>query len=141
MGSNMVSLEIDEDMVKSALNSQIAAAIVQQLGDQDELITGAVKVALSKKVDSDGKVNEYSSYNRNDLLEVLATKSIHAAAKEALDEWIEENRSKIKEAVLKELDTPSRQRKIAVAYVNAIDESIKCNWRMDCNIQFIEKDE
>ena len=137
----MVSLKVDETMVSSVIEKQMQAAIVAQLGDQGKLIEHAVRVALSKKVDSDGKISEYTSTNRYDLLEVLATKSIHIAAKESLDEWLQGNRLKIKAAVLKELDTPSRQRSIAVAYADAIEHSLSCEWRMNCDIKFIEKDD
>jgi hypothetical protein len=140
METNMVSLKIDETMVSKVLEKQIQAAIVAQLGNQEQLIERAVSVALSKKVNSDGKVDQYSSYNTHDFLEVLAAKSIREAATEALKEWIHENQVKIKNAVLKELNTPTRQRSIATSYANAIEESLKCNWNMTCNIQFKERE-
>lgn len=141
MDNEMVSLKIDQTMVSSVLTKQIQAAIVAQLGDQDELISHAVKVALSIKVDRKGKVSDYSSDNRYDFLEILATNSIHEAAKAALDEWLQENSAKIKEAVLEELKTPSRQRSIAVAYADAIEHSLTTSWNMNCNIVFKEKEE
>jgi hypothetical protein len=141
MTNEMVSLKIDETMVTSVLEKQIQAAIVQQLGNQDDLIAQAVKVALSQKVDSDGKRSEYGSSNRYDFLEVLAGKSIRKAAKVALNDWLEENHGKIRDAVLAELKTPSRQRSIAVAYADAIEHSLTCSWDMRCNIAFKEREE
>lgn len=137
----MVSLKIDQTMISSVLTKQIQAAIVAQLGDQDKLIAQAVKVALSKKVDRNGKVSDYSSDNRHDFLEILATNSIHGAAKEALQEWLQQNSEKIKEAVLEELKTPSRQRSIAVAYADAIEHSLTTSWNMNCNISFEKREE
>lgn len=141
METEMVSLKIDEAMVSSVLEKQIQAAIVQQLGNQDDLIAQAVKVALSQKVNNKGKVGEYSSYNKYDFLEVLAGKSIREAAKAALHEWLEENKGKIRDAVLKELKTPSRQRSIAVAYADAIEHSLTNSWDMRCNIEFKERED
>ncbi len=135
----MVSLKVDETMVSKILEKQIQAAIVAQLGNQDQLIERAVVVALSKKVNNEGNVDSHSSYNTHDFLEVLASKSIREAATEALKEWLATNREKVKEAVLKELEKPNRQRSIAVAYADAIENSLKCNWNMTCNIQFNEK--
>jgi formaldehyde-activating enzyme involved in methanogenesis len=140
MENNMVSLKIDETMVSRVLEKQIQAAIVAQLGNQDKLIEKAVSVALAQKVNSDGKVDNYNSYNTHDFLEVLASKSVRAAATEALKEWLNENQVKIKNALLKELSTPNRQRSIATAYADAIEESLKCNWNMTCNIQFKERE-
>lgn len=134
----MVSLKIDETMVTSVLEKQIQAAIVQQLGSQDELIAMAVKMALSQKVDQNGKVDQYDNYNKYDFLEVLASKSIREAAKAALQEWLAENSKKIRDAVLVELKTPSRQRSIAIAYADAIEHSLTCRFNMSCNIEFKE---
>ena len=140
MENNMVSLKVDQSMVTAVLEKQIQAAIVAQLGNQDELISKAVRVALSQKVNSDGNRDKYDSSNRFDFLEVLATKSIHEAAKEALREWLEHNRGKVKEAVLEELKTPGRQRSIAVAYADAIETSLTSRWNMNCTIEFKDKD-
>jgi uncharacterized protein with von Willebrand factor type A (vWA) domain len=140
MENNMVSLKVDETMVSKILEKQIQAAIVAQLGKQDQLIERAVVVALSKKVNNEGNVDSYSSYNTHDFLEVLASKSIREAATEALKEWLAINREKVKEAVLKELEKPNRQRSIATAYADAIENSLKCNWNMTCNIQFKERE-
>lgn len=48
MESDMVSLKVDPVMVSSILEKQIQSAIVQQLGNQDDLIAQAVKVVLSQ---------------------------------------------------------------------------------------------
>lgn len=141
MENEMVSLKIDEAMVSSVLEKQIQAAVVQQLGNQDDLIAHAVKVALSQKVDVDGKRSEYHSSNRYDFLEVLAGKSIRKAARAALNDWLEGNSGKIRAAVLEELKTPSRQRSIAVAYADAIEHSLTNSWDMRCNIEFKEREE
>ena len=142
MDKEMVSLKVDEAMVSSILEKQIQAAIVQQLGNQDDLIAQAVKVALSQKVDYNGNHNtRYESDNRYDFLEILASNSIREAAKEALQEWLAENSGKVREAVLNELKTPSRQRSIAVAYADAIEHSITSRWNMSCNIEFKERKE
>ena len=137
----MVSLKIDPGMVSAVLEKKIQAAIVSQLGDQDKLIAQAVSVALSQKVSSDGKTSRYDSDNRYDFLEILAKNSIHEAAKGALKEWLEENSHKVKDAVLKELKKPSRQRSIAVAYADAIENSLTAKWNMNCNIEFKEQRE
>jgi hypothetical protein len=139
MENKMVSLKVDETMVSSILAKQIQAAIVQQLGSQDELIAQAVKVALSQKVNHEGKVDDYSSYNKYDFLEILA-KSIREAAKAALQEWLAENSKKIRKAVLEELKTPSRQRSIATAYADAIKYSPTNKFNISCNIEFKERE-
>lgn len=141
MTESMVSLKVDPSMVTGVLEKQIQAAIVAQLGDQDKLIEKAVEMALSQKVNREGKVDSYSSYNKYDFLEILAGKSVREAATEALREWLKENSVKIKAAVVKEMETPGRQKSIATAYADAIEHSIKCKFNMNCDITFDKKEE
>ena len=138
--SEMVSLELNQDMVKSVLDKQIQAAIVSQLGSQDDLIAKAVSMALNNKVDRHGNKSRYDSDNKYDFLEQLANNQIQKAATDGVGEWLKDNSSKIKDAVLKEMKKPNRQRSMATSFANAIEESIQCSWNMQCNIHFTEKD-
>lgn len=142
MSGEIVSLKVDPSVVTSVLEKRIQAAIVAQLGDEDELIGHAVKLALSEKVDRKGSSTcSYSSDRKYDYLEILATNSIQKAAKAALNEWLEENSKKIRAAVLKELDSPERQKSIAKSYANAIESSLTAHWTMSCDISFKERPE
>lgn len=138
MDKDLVSLQIDPQIVLGVIEKQIQAAIVHLLGGQEELIGNAVTVALSQKVSHNGKISQYSSDNKHDYLELLAEQSIREAAKEALKEWLKDNAGKVKDAVLKELKKPARQNSIARAYADAIEHSLKCSWDMHCNISFKE---
>ena len=142
MEGEVVSLKVDPSLVTSILEKQIQTAIVTQLGDQDELIGQAVKLALSEKVDRAGNSNcRYESDRKYDFLEILATNSIQKAAKAALNEWLEINSKKIRKAVLAEMDSPERQRSIAKAYADAIESSMTNQWNMSCSIAFKEREE
>ena len=140
MATDMVSLQINEDMVKPILEKQIQAAIMANIGDPSLLIEKVVARALSVKVDDEGKVNSYSSYNKYDYIESLTAIEIRKAAKEALGEWLKENMALVKEMVIKEMNKPNRQRSIANAFANAVEESLSCNWNFKCDIQFQKKD-
>lgn len=142
MEHEVVSLKVDPTLVTSVLQKQIQAAIVSQLGNEDELIGHAVKLALSAKVDYKGDPNcRYESDKKFDFLDVLATNSIQKAAKEALNEWLEINSKKIRAAVLTEMDSPERQKSIAKAYADAIESSLTTSWNMKCDIHFKEYSE
>jgi len=142
MEGEVVSLKVDPSLVTSILEKQIQTAIVKQLGNQDELIGQAVKLALSEKVDRQGNSNcRYESDRKHDFLEILATNSIQKAAKAALNDWLEQNSKKIREAVLKEIDSPERQKSIAKAYADAIESSMTNKWNMNCSISFKEREE
>ena len=141
MSGEVVSLKVDPTLVTSILEKRIQAAIVEQLGNEEELIGHAVKLALSEKVDRNGNANcRYDSDKKHDFLEILATNSIQKAAKTALNDWLAENSKLIREAVLKEMDSPERQKSIAKAYADAIESSMTNQWNMSCNISFKEND-
>jgi len=141
MEQDVVSLKVDPSIVTSILEKRIQAAIVEQLGNEEELIGHAVKLALSEKVDRKGcSTGRYASERKYDFLEILATNSIQETAKAALNGWLAENSKLIREAVLKEMDSPERQKSIAKAYADAIESSITTSWDMSCNISFKEQD-
>jgi len=136
MVEGVVSLNVDKELVSKVLERQIQAAIVANLGNPEALIEKAVHIALSKKVNSEGREDQYSSYNTHDFLEVLAAKNIRESATSALKEWLEKNNEKVKAAVMRELERPERKKSIAKAYADEIERSLKCNWNMSCNISF-----
>jgi len=53
---------------------------------------------------------------------------------------LKENTEKIKQAIVNELNKDERRNKIAQVYLNTIEQSLKCNWNMTCNISFDRKD-
>ena len=136
MGKEMMSLQINEDMVKPVIEKQIEAAILANIGNPEKLIEQVVARTLKVKVDESGKVNSSSYYNTHDYLEVITGNAIRKAAQEALQEWIKENIALVKEMVIREMNKPSRQKSMAQAFANACEESLQCNWRFNCDISF-----
>lgn len=139
MENELVSINIDSEIVRPIIEKRIQAAIIKELGGSDSLIESMVSLALSKKVDRDGKMGKYSSDNKHDFIEAICGKSIRDAAIIAMKEWAENNAEKVKNAVLKELSKPNRQRTMANAFADAVQESVKCHWNLHCNISFESK--
>ena len=135
---DLVNLKVDEDLIVDVINKQIQSAIVTQLGNKSEIVGQAVAYALSRKVDSSGRVSQYSSDNTHDYLDVMSSNAIQDAAKEALQSWLKESTKKIKSAVLKELKKPERQQSIAKSFADAVEDSLNCSWNMNCSIAFKE---
>lgn len=138
MSEEMMSLRINEDMVKPILEKQIQAAIMANIGNPEQLIEKVVAVALSKKVSENGNVSSYSSENRYDYLDVLVGQTIREAAKVALKEWLAVNQDLLKSAVTKELNKPARLKSIVGAFADAAENSFKCDWRFSCDVNFSE---
>lgn len=134
--NNMVSLELNEDMVKPVLEKQIQAAVLANIGNPEELIAKCVSIALKQKVDSDGEISNSSYDNKHDFLEVFTGKAIRAAAQESLRGWLNENIRLVREKVLEELNKPERQESMAKAFADAVEDSLKLSWRFQCDVSF-----
>ena len=134
----MMSLEINEDMVKPIIENQILAAIMANIGNPEELIKKTVSIALKQKVDKNGKVSTYSSENRYDYLSILTEEAIRKAAKEALDEWLKSNTQLIKAMVIQEMNKPERQNSLVAAFADAVEKSFHCFWKFSCDVNFLK---
>lgn len=140
MEDKMVSFKLDENIVRSIVTKKIQAEILSVLNGKEELVEHIVSSALKQKVNSKGKIANSSYDNNYDFLEIVTKNTIHEKAQEALQEWLKENTEMIKSAVIKELNSPGRRETIAKAYLDAIENSLKCKWSMNCNISFRDND-
>ena len=138
--SNMVTLGINEDMVKPILEKQIQAAILANIGNPEELITKVVSLALRQKVNCEGKIDSYSSHNTYDYLEIITGKAIREAAQESLKNWLEENAQLVKAMVIQEMNKPERQNSLVKAFADAVEQSFACSWRFNCDIHLEKKE-
>lgn len=133
-----MKFEVDEKLVEPVIREQISAAIVAQLGDTTELLTEMVNLTLKQKVDKDGKVDSYSSYNKFTLVEALAGKAIREAAREAIEAIIEQQKPQIEAAVRDYLSRAPKR--TAAAIVNAFCDSATTKYRMSVEFKGVEDD-
>lgn len=75
----------------------VRAAIVRELGDQEALIEGIVKAALGAK--------DPNGYRNETLFMKQTQEMIRKVATQAMQEWIDSNREKIKAAFVKHLSS------------------------------------
>ena len=69
--NNLLSLKIDDSVIKPIVEKQIQAAIVTAIGNKEDLIDSLVKTALHQKVNSNGNIGSYSSDNKFDFLDMV----------------------------------------------------------------------
>lgn len=133
-----LNMQLPVELIEGAVRDKITAAITRELGDPGELIRKQVALALSQKVDSDGKLSKYSSDNRFSFLEANANNLLRDAAREALIEFFSENKNLIKEAVKKEiLKSPGKMAKI---FMDGITNGMTATYGSSVNITFENKD-
>ena len=133
-----LNLKLPTEIVERAVRDKISAAIASQLGDPEVMIQKLVGAALSQKVDTKGNINGSSYHDKHEFLEVMMGNFIRDAAKEALIEFLEENKKKIKEAVKKEVaKNPS---KIAKVFMDGLITSMDSKFSSHIEIKFDNKD-
>lgn len=121
---NMVNLNVDQRLIAPIIQKQIQAAIVAGLETGRGLLEQAVATALRQKVAATGSVSSYSSDNRYEWLEVMASQAIQAAAKEALEEYFKTNADAVKKAVIREITKAERKQSLAKAFADAVEKAI-----------------
>lgn len=131
--SNPVNLTIEPKVIEGIVSAQIQAAIVAQFNRTPDMMESLVASVLSKKVDQDGKVSEYTSYNKHSLVEVLCHKAVKAEAEKALVLWIEENRPALTAALRKNLD--KQKNDLVKSFVAAADGALKSQFSVRCDLK------
>lgn len=102
--TNLVSMELSEQLVKNIISEQMTLQIAKALGqNSDQIILSIVGQALNQKVSSNGTISSYSSDNKHSWAEIVLTKHIQDTAKEAMKNWVKENEPRIINAVEKSL--------------------------------------
>ena len=133
---NGVDIKVDQSIIQPIMEKQICAAIVQNLGNETALIEKMVSLALHVQVDYNGNKPKYSSDGKYDFLEWMVKNGIQDAAQKAFRDWLKENTEKVRQAVITEMQKPSRQKSMAKAFADAVEKSIKYSWNMTCNVDF-----
>ena len=132
----LISMNIDNTVVSDVLNKQIKTAIIRELDKMPELLDSVVETALKQKVNSQGHKGNYSSDNKYDFIDIISRNAIQNQAKTAVQEWLEENKDKIKEAIKKVLAKNTDN--IAASLVYTMVENVKNGYYLKVNLD-IEK--
>ena len=137
MSEQNFSFPIPNNVLEPYIKSAVSTAIVAALGDGTSLIEKAVHQALTHKVNSQGKVDSYSSYNTHNLVDIVARDAIIEITKSTINEMAEQMRPKIREQIEKQLKT--QHSKLAQAMVDGMIEGLKSSWSVKVDINTTER--
>jgi hypothetical protein len=133
------TVNIPKDVIEPIVHKQIQIGIVEALGEPEKLIEEIVSRALNQKVTKEGTVDREHWYNNKfDFIETVSKNAIQKAAREAIEEWVEENKPRITEQVKKAL--AKKQGQFARALVDGMVNAIKQTWSFNCAINLKTKD-
>lgn len=133
MTNETMAFPIPNAVLEPYIKQAVATAITASLGDGVKLVEMAVQAALSQKVNHKGHVDQYSSYNTHQLVEVLAQNKIQDIAKETINELAEQMRPKIKEQIEKQIK--AKHGALANALVDGLIGSLKSTWSVNVVVE------
>lgn len=136
--NDMVKLEVTDELIRPIIESQIAAAIAEQMGGAESLVETMVSAALNVGVNSDGKHTGRNYDDKYTFLEAVCGKAIREAAQTAVIRLVEENKPTIEKAVTDQLARAPK--KTAAAIVAAFVESTSNKYAVKCDFSFNVKD-
>lgn len=137
MATDTVNLEISKEIVKPIVEAKVNAAIIEALNGHEQLIEAAVARVLSTKVDSKGNPDTYGYSSSITFMQWLCKDAITAAAREAIREWITQNRQKMVDEFLKQIR--KKDSMFAKAFVDGLGKAVVSNYRLAVDVGFSEK--
>lgn len=142
MNEQNVNLTISKDIVNPIVTAKVQEAIVAALGGEDKLISDLLDRIINQKVDKDGKVSGYSSSNKYTWLELMVNNQIKDAIREELKKQIASMSSKIRELVIKQLQTKRGSNTVARALLDGLNDTLNNSWKskIEVTIEPINKD-
>jgi len=125
-----VNIEVSKDVVEGIIRKKIEAGIVDAFTDKQELIRNMVNLALTRKVDSNGKVSASSYANKFDLFEILFSKALKEEAEVAIKAAIEKHKATIQKHV--ETEISRKKGTLAKLMVANLSDSLgQYNFKLD----------
>ncbi len=132
----LISMNVDNTVITDVLNKQIQTAIIRELDKMPELMDSIISIAMKQKVNESGNVSNYNGDNKYDFIEIVSRKAIQEQAKVALQEWVDENKDKIKDSLKKVLTKNADN--IAGHMVHSMVENVKNGYNIQVSLN-IEK--
>lgn len=135
-----MNLEINEEVIQTIFKETLNQSIITAMGNKEEFMSALINNALSEKVDNLGKVSRYSSDNKYSFLDIHVRKIIQDSAKEAINEYLEENKELLKSVVKREMEKEENKSALVNAFVQGAVDSFDYNYNFKADVK-IEKNE
>lgn len=102
MDSNMAdsaTLALPMDLIRPAIEAKVNEAVISALGGSKRLIEELVVQIMNRKVDENGKLSDYSSYNKHPWLSVVVRKIVEEAIQKSVTEYVATKTDEIRAAI------------------------------------------
>lgn len=142
MSNNIMGLDlkIDEKYIGEVVKGVVQSSIVEALGAKEELVNSAVRSMLLTKVDKNGKVSNYTSDNKFNLIDFYVHQTMTELCKEMALEIIQENRDSIKQELKRQLSSERSVEAFTKSMIDNTIENLESSWRPSIVVKFDKED-
>jgi len=127
--NGQVDIKISDDLIRPIIEAKVQAAIVEALSGDSGLVGKTISNALTMKVDSNGKVSDYTCSNKYTYLDYLCKSIIIEAADKAVRRWVEMRKPELEEEFLRQIQTKKTSKMLVRACVDGLANATKNKWR------------
>lgn len=139
--NNIVSMNINESLIKPIVEAQMKQAILDNMGDVKSYMEQLISIALNEKCDDKGNTNCSNWDKKYIYIGVLINNAIRSAAREAVKEFMEQETKTFKKAFRNYLKQKQTLDKLFDSFVNFADKTmVENNYKMDINFNEFYKD-
>jgi hypothetical protein len=131
--SDVVNVQVGQELIKPIIESRIRAAVLAGLGNTEELIRAVIYGVLQLKVDREGRPGQGYS-NDIPMLKYLCEKAIKDTAEAAVREWIATQQPKLKAELVKQLDR--HKANLAEVMVLGLGKALANAWTFRVDVEF-----
>lgn len=139
--NNLMSLNLSADMIKPIVEKTIQANVLSALNGWEGVVADMVNAVLTTKVDSSGKISNYSGNNRYSWIEINLNKRIKELVEEEVKKQIDESAEAIREAVRKQITSKAGSNAVAKAVVDGLIGSFEKSWNSRIEISFAKNED
>lgn len=131
-----VNIQISKDLIAPIIENKIKLAVLEALGDDKKLIMNVVETVLSLKVDETGKRQSSDYYNKFNFIDIVLKQGIENACKEAIKEFINENKEAIKEETKKQLCSKKGLGMFVDSFLSGMLKASESDYRFKAEFKF-----
>jgi len=133
-----VNVQISKDLIAPIIEAKIKGALISALGEEKTLIETVVDRIINQKCDYTGKISTYNSDNKHKWIDVVLKQAIHDSTKEVFNEYVAENKNKIKAEMLRQLRTRKGLTQLVNAIFEGVTGSMDTKWLTKVELKFQE---
>ena len=129
--TNMLSLQLNKDLVAPIIEAKVKDAILQSLGGSDKIVEKIIDQVFNQRVTQDGRVYQCGSDNKFSWFDVVITNKVKDIVQQEMVEILKDQTAQIKKALEDQIKTKKGSSMIASALMSCLEGDFKHNFKLE----------